>query len=249
MSSNITIVIPTSVLPSHPSTEIIDQTIKDVRTHLPDSEIIMQIDGLRDEQADRKADYDEYKTRVLWKCLHEWENVIPFVFDTLHHQTDMLKATFHEIKTPLLLYVEGDAPLVPDKKIDWEACEQMIFKGKANTIRFHHEDLIPDEHRSLMISGVKDGFMQTIQWSQRPHLSSTLYYKDVVLPTLPEKTFIEDGFHGVVMNDWHDYGTIGWNKHRLWIYHPNKGIKRSYTTDGRQNTRKFTSDDEAWGLV
>jgi hypothetical protein len=43
---------------------MIDQTISDIRVHFPDNEIIMQIDGLREEQKDRKKDYDEYKNRI-----------------------------------------------------------------------------------------------------------------------------------------------------------------------------------------
>jgi hypothetical protein len=73
-----------------------------------------------------------------------------------------------------------------------------------------------------------------------------MYYKEVVLPTLPKANFIEDTFHGVVHNDWIQNGKLGWFKHRLWIYHPNNGIQRSYTTDGREGTRKFTSDDDVW---
>ena len=64
LSSEITVVIPTSVLPSHPSTKIIDETIENVRVHLPNCDILLQIDGLRDEQLDRKADYDKYKTVI-----------------------------------------------------------------------------------------------------------------------------------------------------------------------------------------
>jgi hypothetical protein len=45
----------------------------------------LQIDGLRAEQQDRLEDYNEYKTQVLWKCLHEWENVTPFLFDEITH--------------------------------------------------------------------------------------------------------------------------------------------------------------------
>ena len=56
------------------------------------------------------------------------------------------------------------------------------------------------------------------------------------------ETFIEDKFHGVVQDD-------GWVKHKLWIYHPEGDIKRSYHLDGREGTRKFTSDDQAWGLT
>lgn len=243
--SNITAVICTSVIPSHPDTAIIDETIASIRHHLPDCEIILQIDGLRDEQQDRKADYDEYKTRVLWKCLHEWHNVLPVIFDTLHHQSDMMRETIDLIKTPLLLYVEADAPLVTEKSIDFKLIEDFILDGNATTVRLHHEDVIPKEHEQLMI-GRKPKFVKTIQWSQRPHVSTTIYYKDIVLPTLPEKSFIEDTFHGVVMNDYYENGITGWFKHRLWIYHPDKGIKRSYHTDGRAGGLKFTSDDEVW---
>lgn len=243
MKNEITVVIPTSVLPSHPNTKIIDETIAGVRAHL-DCDIILQIDGLRDEQIDRKNDYDEYKTKVLWKCLHEYKNVTPFIFDELHHQSDMMRETIDMIRTPLLLYVEGDCPLTPDKNIDWQKCIDFIMEGHANTIRFHHENEIPKEHEGLMIGQLDNGFRKTYQWSQRPHLSVVNYYKEVVLPKIPSKSFIEDTFHGVVMNDWYKDGKLGWYKHRLWIYHPNKGIQRSYTTDGRQGGLKFTSDDK-----
>lgn len=242
--NDITVVIPTSVLPSHPSLDIIEETLSTVRHHLPDSEIILQIDGLREEQEDRKADYDEYKTQILWNCLHKYKNVLPVVFDEHSHQTDMMKQTIDLIKTPLMLYVEGDAPLTPDMSIDWQKCIDFITSGEANTIRFHHEGVIPKEHDNLML-GIKDGFMRTVQWSQRPHLSTVLYYKEVVLPTVRDKYFIEDTFHGTVMEDWNIYGRIGWNKHRLWIYYPDPdNIKRSYHTDGREGGLKFTSDDE-----
>jgi hypothetical protein len=39
----------------------------------------------------------------------------------------------------------------------------------------------------------------------------------------------------------------GWESHKLWIYHPEGSIKRSYHLDGRQGTRKYTSDDDVWG--
>jgi hypothetical protein len=75
--NDVTIILATSVLPSHPQTYIIDETIKSIRVHFPKNEIIMQIDGLRQEQMDRETDYNEYKNRILWKCLHEYENVLP----------------------------------------------------------------------------------------------------------------------------------------------------------------------------
>lgn len=243
----ITAIVVSSVLPSHPSTEIIDETINSIRHHLPDAEIIIQLDGLRDEQLDRKADYDEYKRRVLWKCLHQWTNVLPVVFEEHSHQTNMMRATIDQIKTPLMLYVEADCPLIIDREIDWDECIEMITSGKANTIRFHFEAFVPKEHSHLMLEK-KGNFLQTIQWSQRPHLSRTAYYKNLVLPRVKEKFFIEDTFHGAVQDDYNVLGMAGWGLHGLWIYHPEGQIKRSAHLDGRAGGRKFTTDDEIWGI-
>jgi hypothetical protein len=92
--------------------------------------------------------------------------------------------------------------------------------------------------------GVEEGFLKTIQWSQRPHLSLVSYYKSIVLRNVPEKTFIEDRFHGYVQDR-------VWEKNKLWIYYPDNGenIKRSYHLDGRAGTKKFTSDDLDWGYT
>jgi len=247
--NDVTIILATSVLPSHPSTYMIDETIKSIRVHFPTNEIIMQIDGLRQEQSNRRDDYNEYKSRILWKCLHEYNNVLPIIFDEHCHQTTMMRRTIDEIQTSLLLYVEGDAPLTPDVGIDWQKCLDMIEYEKANTIRFHFEAEIPEPHKHLMF-GIENGFMKTAQWSQRPHLSTAKYYRDVILPFSNEKTFIEDRLHGKVQDDCLPYDTFsqdGWETHKLWIYHPEGNIKRSYHLDGREGTRKFTSDDDHWG--
>lgn len=248
-TNDITIILVTSIIPDHPSTEMIEETIKSIRYHFPENEIILQIDGLRKEQKHRKADYNEYKNRILWKCMHEYKNILPLIFDEHLHQTQMMIRTLDTIKTSAILYVEGDAPLVTDEPIDWQKCVDLIDSGQANTIRFHHEALIPKAHKHLML-GKSDDFMKTVQWSQRPHLSLVSYYRDVVLPNSDPTSFIEDKFHGYVQDDFNLHGTAGWDIHKLWIYVPNnKNIKRSYHLDGRKGTRKFTDDDLHWGFV
>jgi hypothetical protein len=248
---DVTIIMATSILPDHPSTDMIDETISTIRYHFPNNEIIMQIDGLRREQQHRKADYNEYKNRILWKCLHEYKNVLPIVFKKHSHQTTMMRKTIDLIETSLLLYVEGDAPLTVDNPIEWQKCIDLLECEKANTIRFHFESLIPEPHSHLMF-GLEDGFMKTAQWSQRPHLSKVSYYRDIILPPLENKTFIEDRTHGIIQDDilpYDKFSDSGWNKHKLWIYHPEENIKRSYHLDGRHGTRKFTTDDDVWGYT
>jgi hypothetical protein len=247
--NDVTIILATSVLPSHPNTDIIDETIKSIRFHFPKNEIIMQIDGLRREQSDKREQYNEYKNRILWKCLHEYKNILPIIFKDHSHQSTMMRKTIDEIQTSAILYVEGDAPLTTDVDIDWQKCFDLLAYDKANTIRFHHESVIPESHNHLMF-GLEDCFMKTSQWSQRPHLSKVSYYRSIILPPLEDKVFIEDTTHGLVQDDIRPYGKFsedGWNKHKLWIYHPEGNIKRSYHLDGREGTRKFTSDDDIWG--
>ena len=247
--NDVTIVVVTSVLPSHPSTEILDQTLQSIRYHFPENEIILQIDGLRSERQNRKNDYDEYKNRVLWKCLHEDKNILPLIFDEFSHQSTMMFKTIDMIKTPLFLYVEGDAPLVTDEPIDWQECINFIESGWANTIRFHFEAFVPEPHKHLMFN-LNGNFLETAQWSQRPHLTTVKYYKEMVLPHIPQKEFIEDTFHGLIQDHilpYDKFSQMGWEQHKLHIYHPQGNIKRSLHLDGRQGGRKFTSDDEVWG--
>jgi hypothetical protein len=175
--NDVTVIVVTSVLPSHPDTGILDETIRQIRMQLPESEIILQVDGLREERLNRKTDYDEFKSRVLWKCLHEWKNVLPIIFDEHSHQTTMMKKTIDLIKTPIMLYVEGDAPITGDRHIHWDECLDMLEFGKANTIRFHFEASIPPDHSHLMLKK-RGNFLKTIQWSQRPHLSRVDYYRE-----------------------------------------------------------------------
>lgn len=245
VTNTITILIPTSPIPAHPSTEMIETTIADVRAKLPNSEIILMIDGIRPEQADRQEDYEEYIHRLLWLCHHEWHNVLPLLFNEHTHQASMTREALNYVDTPIILFVEHDAPLTPDRDFDWRGLCISILKGEANLIRFHHEALILPEHESLMMSEVIHvcgvPMRKTMQWSQRPHLASTAFYRRFIEAYFhPEsKTMIEDVMHGIVHTDCMRDGLMGWNNWRLWIYTPEGDIKRSYHLDGRQDDPKY----------
>lgn len=249
--NDVTIVVPTSVISDHPDTSIIDAVISSIRHHFPDNEIILQIDGLREEQAHRKDSYDEYKSRVLWKCLHEWNNVLPIVFEEHSHQSTMITKTIDLVRTPAILYVEGDVAINKDAEIDWQTIMDMLDSQEAYTVRFYSfNKTIEPSHEYLMLEQSGD-FIQTFQWSQQPHMSLTSYYKDVVIPNIQPRDFIEDKFYGKVFSDVHEDPKNNWATHRLWLYNPTeKGdIRVVKHLDGRKNLRKFTSDDDAWGLT
>jgi hypothetical protein len=208
------------------------------------------VDGLRSEQIHRKDMYDEYKTRVLWKSLHEWHNVLPIIFDEHSHQSTMMQKTINLIKTPLMFYIEGDIALQDKLDIDWQEIMDMLDSNKAYTVRFYtFNKVIEPEHMYLM-SEQEGDFIKCAQWSQQPHISYVSYYRNIVLPNTTPKLFIEDKFYSKVVTDCKEEKN-GWRIHRLWLYNPqNKDdIRIVNNLDGRRNMKKFTGDDEAWGLT
>lgn len=242
----IVVVVPVSPIPSHPDTRIIDETIKSIRVHLPNAPILVTMDGVRPEQSEKRGDYWEFQRRFLWKCNFEYKNVLPVIFNHHAHQSGMMKTVLAQIDIPMILYVEHDTPLTPDRPIDWEKCKDYIKSGKSNVIRFHFESFIPEEHKYLMFGEPEDGFLKTAQWSQRPHLASTEMYK-IIMEMFSKKSncFIEDYIYGQFETLCREQGLAGWEKWKVHIYHPEGDIKRSYNLDGREDDPKFV-DEQVW---
>ena len=237
----VTVVTPVSPIPSHPDTAILDQTLDTVRFHLPESEIILMFDGVRKQLGFRTADYHEFTRQMLWRADKVYGNMCPYIFSVHKHQVGMLRETINEIRTPLMLFVEQDTPLVIDEPIDWDACIDMITSGKADVVRMHHEGVIPAPHQSMM-HGFDGDFLRTSQFSARPHLASVDYYKRVLADHFSSRAnaFLEDKLHGIVDEAFKNEGMPGLDKHKIWIYHPHTGnIKRSVHTDGRAGDSKY----------
>ena len=234
-----TVVVPVSPIPSHPSTKIIDETIASIRHHT-DATILVTIDGVRKEQEEMREQYEKFIDNFLWKCNFEYKNVLPVIFPKHFHQSGMMRYVLPAIHSKFILYVEQDTPLVTDMPIEWDKLKEKISSGYANLIRFHFEAFIPECHKHLMIGEPEDGLQATRQWSQRPHLTTVKFYKDVMnLFTGNTNCFIEDFVHGKLQETKH------WDKWRVYIYHPEGSIKRSYHTDGRAGTQKF-DDRQIW---
>jgi hypothetical protein len=245
----VTVIMPTSPVKSHPDTSMIEQTIRDIRVHLPDAEIIITVDGIREEQEHYREAYTEYTKRLLWLANHEWHNVLPIVFDEHMHQASMCREALKRVKTPLILYAEHDTPLTPDRPIQWDRLVRCVLDGTANVIRFNHESLILEEHKHLILSEAENHhgalLTKTQQWSQRPHLASTAFYNHMIGTYFhPEsKTMIEDVIHQKVEIDMRAGGEQAWFNWRIWLYTPDSdpdgSILRSYNLDGRGDDPKF----------
>lgn len=251
----ITVVIPTSPIPSHPSLAVLNETLDSLEERLPGCEIIIAADGVRPEQEHLRGRYEEYLRAMLRSLAFDRRNAVPLLLEGWGHQANTTKAALELVRTPLVLFVEHDCPLLGE--IPFEEIGDLILAGEANVIRFSHEAGILDLHRHLMldeepreISGVP--LTATIQWSQRPHLALTTFYRQIIRRYFgaESRTMIEDVMHGVVQRAHVDGG---WGMFRLFIYTPPGDIKRSTTSDGRRDEPKFEMvmeyDDEQpeWG--
>jgi hypothetical protein len=242
--SPVTVLVTCSPIPSNPGTEILEQTIASVRAQLPGAEIVIAFDGVRPEQEARRADYERHIRRVLWLADHVWGNTFPLIADEHLHQAVAAKRALEHVRTPLLLFIEQDTPICGE--IPWDDLAEVILAGDANVIRMHHEASVLEPHKYLMLDdepqkvrGVP--MMRTIQWSQRPHLASVAWYRELLDRYFPadEKDYIEDRVYGKLIAAHDRDGDMGWLGWRTWMYTPEGDIKRSTHLDGRAGEDKF----------
>jgi hypothetical protein len=242
----ITVLIPTSPIADHPSTHIIEETIASVRHWLPTADILVMCDGVRPEQEHYRTRYEAYLERLTWLCSTTWDRVLPIVHDGHLHQAEMTRRALDKVRTPLVLFMEHDTPLVTDWPIDFPALTRAALSGQADVIRLHHEAIVLPDHRHMMLDvGPRSiegaPLLRTVQWSQRPHIANTSLYRRILAEHFPVRhpLMIEDVMHGVVHNAWREHGLAGWDRYRLWLYAPEGQIKRSYHLDARGDDHKW----------
>lgn len=231
MKDDITVLIPVSPIPSNPSTEVIDQTIATVRERLPDSEIIIMFDGVAPWLMEYKTQYEAFTQAMLWKINNELNNAVPLLFDNHSHQSLMMREALKLVRTPMILFLEQDTPLHND--IPFGQLVEPVRSGYANLIRFHFEAQIHPEHQHLMLDETPQNILgvpllRTRQWSQRPHLASTQYYRDICDKYWDNQPrFIEHIMYGIVVDG-------NFDEHRMHMYAPEGTLVRSLHIDGRR---------------
>lgn len=241
----ITVLIPTSPIAAHPSTAMVEECIRRVRAYLPTADIILMIDGVRPEQAERQNVYDEYK-RVLVDFCNDAAGIYPLIFREFTHQATMMRRALDFVRTPLVFFVEHDT--WPVGRIDFPAiCRAFENAPGMKMLRLHYDVTIHPEHRAFMQSShpVDMGGIavyRTCQWSQRPHVARTAYYRKLIRDNFaPEsRSMIEDVVYGAVVNS---AGVNDrWEEHGVCVYAPEEpegNIKRSDTCDGRGEDEKY----------
>ena len=238
LAGRVTVLMPSSPIPSHPSLDIIADAVKRIRDvpELAGCEILILLDGVRVEQSDRAASYEEYKRRLIDACnwSDDFAGCMPVVFDKHTHQVAMTRAALSMVRTPLVYFVEHDTYAFGD--IPWQQIADAMSDA-VPVVRFHIFHTVLPEHQHLYhereeIGGVP--LVRTTQWSQRPHLALTSYYRWLLDTYTREDdiSMIEDRVHGPVENE-------PWERFRVRVYAPEGDMTRSQTSNGRQGDPKM----------
>jgi hypothetical protein len=133
----------------------------------------------------------------------------------------MLETQLRLVRTPYILYVEDDWEFLDYPPIWWDALIEFLKDGRLNYIRLFAQNRIHPLHEHMMRERVIwDGvpFILHQQWSQNPHLSTTQFYNDHVLPLCKSNPadYIENVMHGTCQ-------TGEWKNWKLATYNPVEG--------------------------
>lgn len=245
VSGQISVVIPTSPIPRHPDTGMIERTIESIRFHLPDSRIYIMCDGVRPNVEFRRAQYEEYKIRLIEKCTKLRANIHITLNQEYSQQAIMMRKALDMIDTPYVLFCEHDGELVTthnprdgfqntlpeDCKINWQDITDLLGSGGANFVRFYAWEKIVPEHAHLMGGQMIQGsskFIQTVQYSQWPHIANCDFYRKMLSRYVAphDRKMIEIAMYGPVVESL-------WEQFRVCIYYPEPNARRFYHRNGR----------------
>jgi len=243
LRDRVTILMPSSPIPSHPSTDKIAEAIRQIRTYpeIAECEIIIMLDGVREEHQSRAADYAEYTRRLIDLC--NWDpafhGCLPLVFDRHTHQANMTRYALTLVRTPLIYFVEHD--FHPFGEIPFtKVCDVVQNRSDVNYVCFNWEhEISPYRLHMYLDKDPRDvdglPMIRAIQWSQQPHIAKTEWYRWIIHNHfgVRARAMIENVMYGVVARS--IQGSVSnWLKWGTWVYTPPGSIRRSFHLDGRE---------------
>lgn len=239
-----TVLIPTSPIPAHPSTEMIERCIDSVRKYFPSAQMYVMADGVRPQIENRRAQYQDYVHNLFDRQRDgRFGRCEIRVFPDFSQQAIMTRRTLEGVERPLVLFVEHDVTLRQEPALNFNAIASIIMSGTANMVRLYHWEKIWHEHVHLMRGEIEhDGvkFVKTVQYSQWPNMGSLDYYRRILSnyfqPT--QRNMIETVMYGPVVG-------APWEQNKIVIYAP-ENMDTFVHMNGRVDERSGVRDPGDW---
>lgn len=240
---SITTVITSSPIPSHPTTDCIQEVLDSLKSMrlLYDGPIIIALDGNDESKVPNKY-YDKYKENLV-KITNHLKDCKIVSLDSKKFLSGNIMNAIKYVKTKYVLVLQHDFPFVQT----FDPTEIMYVMEKNPQIKyvrfnkrknnqFHGvDDVSPVSGKveCFSIFPKKDKkicFTKTLGWSDNNHIVRTDYYKNIIIPKMIElnSTSMEGAVMGLAQKEPLVYGT--------YIYGPLDNEPMIQHIDGRQTT-------------
>ena len=186
VSDSVTILIPSSQVPSHPSIGLVQRAITSIRQvlALPTAPVVVCCDG---QPVDKDPDpYAEYKQRL--KAYGQSHDVQVVELDEHRGLPGVIQLGFEHVHTPLALVFQHDVEVIQQVNVAG-ICDALLNPE----LQINHVRLNNHRNREYKADSVLKEFehpdlrvplLRTIAWSDMPHFTTTLYYRTQVIPRI-----------------------------------------------------------------
>lgn len=194
------VIITSSPIPSHPSTEHIDKTINSLNNlNLPiDTKIILAHDGhSNDKFTDRYLKY----LNTLSKKYTEDKNFYITVLDNKKHLTGNIRNAFNMVTSKYVLVIQHDLPFIRYFDIQ-KIITDLDNNPQIKHLRFNKRKNIEDGCDKVtkglktnlfgnIIKGENYQYISTPCWSDNNHISTSEHYRSIILSECRDNTAME----------------------------------------------------------
>jgi len=226
---SINVVVLANPSESHPSTQIIEETIESVRnfTGLNKAHFILSHDGIPNSLVHLKSQYEEYLSNLEIKFNRDPQVTILRAQKHLHLSGNISQA-LRIVKSKYVLLVQHDLPFI--RKIEIDHCLLALEKyPEIKHLRFNKEENFPYEfdcmppnrrksytQHNLELNKNSISVIKTLGWSDNNHLCNKDYYEKVVFQIVknrkiaPEHALnkVSNVFTGRLLGNY-IYGAVG----------------------------------------
>lgn len=238
-AAEITVLLFTSFVPSHPQSFMIEKVYNSIHSQLPSARIVVLADGCDGQEPSR---YAEFKADIRQK---EWEML---EFQVKSHQSLMLRhvlLTSEFVKTPLVMVCEHDWGLEP-RYIDWGGIVKVLLdpRSAVSLIQLRQAGIGEWEWNSYFFNDVMTRYgislLPTTNFQCPTHIARTDWYRQLApfltVPDFLERAELENALKA----------TGGINKMAAYI--PAGPMRRTYHLDGRNllTSEQMTGHGEKW---
>lgn len=206
-TSDLTLLIPASPIPSHPNTAVIERALDSLLTHLPDGAfrtIVCHDPPSPSLAPDRSNAFERYLQRLERLTAAGKYRRLDIDVTTAPrwgHLAGSLRHTIGRVQSEFVFILQHDFFLTEHLPI-LDLIEMMRRHPEVKHLRLNRKANLPrlwdgrtEERRRFFAERSFDGVRvcQTLAWSDNPHLARTEYYSDLILPLVGDRqTFPEN---------------------------------------------------------